>query len=95
MLLSKVISQGEARFLVFLSAYLQHCMRTRNSLVWRILVKNKREKDKIETKPDKNGKRGEAEKRTFSPFSLHSTTSTPLPRPSPSIPNNHQATREL
>nr|GEW48285.1 hypothetical protein [Tanacetum cinerariifolium] len=57
MLLSKVISQGEARFLVFLSAYLQHCMRTRNSLVWRILVKNKREKDKIETKPDKNGKR--------------------------------------
>nr|GEY89194.1 hypothetical protein [Tanacetum cinerariifolium] len=54
---SKVISQGEARFLVFLSAYLQHCMRTRNSL-----VKNKREKDKIETKPDqikKKGKRSE------------------------------------
>nr|GFB50404.1 hypothetical protein [Tanacetum cinerariifolium] len=62
LLLSKVISRGEARFLVFLSSYLQHCMRTRNSLVWGILVKEYQKKDKIRSKPDKNGKRGEAGK---------------------------------
>nr|GEW26995.1 hypothetical protein [Tanacetum cinerariifolium] len=38
----------------------EHCVGTRNSLVWGILVKDKQEKDKIRTKPDKNGKHGRA-----------------------------------
>nr|GEZ22797.1 hypothetical protein [Tanacetum cinerariifolium] len=52
MLLFKVISRGEARFLVFLSAYSKHCVRTRNSLVWGIL--DIKEKDKIEAKTGQN-----------------------------------------